>query len=96
MAKGLKTGGRKKGTPNLLTGTTKEIIGQIVLKELQRLPGLLDQMDPKEKADCIFKLLPYILPKTAPVEEFKAKPAIPLHKLFEMQTSRHSAVIQSI
>ena len=96
MAKGLKTGGRKKGTPNLLTGTTKEIIGNIVLRELQRLPALMDQLDPKEKADCILKLLPYILPKTAPVEEPAAKSTTPLHKLFEMQTSQKRPAMQSL
>ncbi|MBW8324934.1 MAG: hypothetical protein K0M50_09250 [Prolixibacteraceae bacterium] len=96
MAKGFKTGGRKKGTPNLLTGTTKEIIGNIVLRELQRLPALMDQLDPKEKADCIFKLLPYILPKTAPVEETEVKSTTPLHKLFEMQTSQKRPAMQSL
>lgn len=96
MAKGVKTGGRQKGTPNLLTGTTKEIIGSIVLKELQRLPALMDQLDPKEKADCILKLLPYVLPKTAPVEEPAAKSKLPLHKLFELQTSQKRPAMQSL
>ena len=95
MAKGVKTGGRQKGTPNLLTGTTKEIIGNIVLRELQRLPALMDQLDPKEKADCILKLLPYILPKTAPGQEPAAK-STPLHKLFEMQTSQKMPAMQSL
>lgn len=96
MAKGLKTGGRQKGTPNLLTGTTKEIIGNIVLRELQRLPALMDQLDPKEKADCILKLLPYIVSKPAPVEESTTKATIPLHKLFELETSKKRSAMQSL
>ena len=69
MAKGLKTGGRQKGTSNKLTGTLKEMITQYVTDELQHLPTLLNKLEPKDKAEYIIKLLPYILPKKAPVEE---------------------------
>lgn len=88
MAKGLKTGGRKKGTTNLVSGTTKEMITQIITKELTRLPALFDLMEPKEKVDCIIKLLPYIMPKIAPTEAPKIpvqNRGIPAHKLFAMQ-----------
>lgn len=69
MAKGLKTGGRQKGTSNKLSGSVKEMITQFVTDELQHLPTLLNKLDSKEKAEFIIKLLPYILPKKAPVEE---------------------------
>ncbi len=70
MAKGLKTGGRKVGTKNKLTGTTKEMISDIVTKELQKLPALLDLLEPKERIDILTKLLPYIAPKeTADTEK---------------------------
>jgi hypothetical protein len=68
MAKGLKTGGRQKGTSNKLSGTVKEMITQFVENEVRQLPGLLSQMEPKEKADLILKLLPYIIPKIAPAD----------------------------
>lgn len=68
MAKGIKTGGRQKGTSNKLTGTIKEMITQFVENEIKHLPGLLNQIEPKEKADLILKLLPYIIPKIAPVD----------------------------
>lgn len=88
MAKGLKTGGRRKGTSNKLTGTTKEMISQFIENEIQQLPTLLNQMEPKEKAEYIIKLLPYILPKMAPMEAPKIQNpnnGIPKHKLFAMQ-----------
>lgn len=66
MAKGVKTGGRQKGTSNKLTGTVKEMITQFVTDELQYLPTLLNRLEPKEKAEYIIKLLPYIMPKIAP------------------------------
>ena len=68
MAKGIKTGGRQRGTSNKLTGTVKEMITQFVETEIRHLPGLLKQMEPKEKADLIIKLLPYIVPKIVPVD----------------------------
>ena len=73
MAKGIKTGGRQKGTSNKLSGTVKEMITQFVTDELQHLPTLLNKLEPKEKAEYIIKLLPYILPKKAPVDTLKDK-----------------------
>ena len=96
MAKGIKTGGRQKGTQNKVTGTTKEMISQIVTRELPRLPGLLDQMGPKEKVDCILKLLPYIMPKLAPVEAPKEQSPSErnrmLFQMFKAQSSQNTVV----
>lgn len=85
MAHGFKSGGRKKGSSNKLSGTIKEMITEVVTKELQSMPILLNQMSPREKVDIILKLLPYLTPKVAPVEETPPKPAMSLSKLFEMQ-----------
>ena len=71
MAKGVKTGGRQKGTPNKLTGSVKEMLTQFVTNEVQHLPTLLNKLEPKEKIDFIVKLLPYIIPKMSPVESQK-------------------------
>ncbi len=68
MAQGIKTGGRKKGTSNKLTGTVKEMITQFIENEIKHLPGILKQLEPKEKAELIIKLLPYIVPKIAPAD----------------------------
>lgn len=81
MAKGIKTGGRQKGTSNKLTGTTRELISQIVTHELKKLPELLEQMEPKEKADCIFKLLPYVSPKMISLEEPQKEKQLNLHRM---------------
>lgn len=63
MAKGLKTGGRQKGTSNKLSGTVKEMITQFATDELQHLPSLLNQLQAKERAELLVKLIPFILPK---------------------------------
>lgn len=73
MAKGIKTGGRKIGTSNRLSGPLKEMITQFVTDEIQHLPTLLNKLEPKDRAEYIIKLLPYILPKKAPVDTLKEK-----------------------
>lgn len=75
MAQGYKTGGRKKGTPNKLTGMVRDMISDSVSKELQSLPYLLDQLEPREKIDAIIKLLPYLIPKIQhqPIEDQEKK-----------------------
>jgi hypothetical protein len=74
MAKGIKSSGRQKETSNKLAGTVKEMITQLIENEVKHLPGLLNQIQPKEKADLVLKLLPYIIPKIASVDAPKEKP----------------------
>ena len=59
----IKTGGRVKGSLNKTTAETKELIQNIVSKELETIPGLLAQLDPVDRVTAIIKLLPYLLPK---------------------------------
>ena len=63
MIKKEKTGGRAKGTPNRTTAETKELLQAIISKELDKLGGMLEQLEPNERINAISKLLPYILPK---------------------------------
>lgn len=57
---GRKYGGRKKGTPNKITGTVKEMINKTLTKELESLPKLLSELSPKERVDAVIKFLPYL------------------------------------
>jgi len=63
MAKGIKTGGRDKGTPNILTKEMRAILKSIIAKELETLPGTIEKMEPEKRLDILLKLLPYVLPK---------------------------------
>jgi len=69
MAKGTKTGGRQKGTPNKVGSELKLIISELLEKELQNLPTLLDALEPKDKAQLLVKLLPYCIAKQTHFEE---------------------------
>jgi hypothetical protein len=66
MAKGKKTGGRKKGTPNRITGATRDILKDVVERELQGLEERLEQLTAKERVEVLTKLLPYVTPRCKP------------------------------
>jgi len=63
MAKGFKTGGREKGTPNKITREARESLHAIIDGELEQLPERLDELDTRDRLDVLCKLLPYVLPK---------------------------------
>lgn len=60
---GLKFGGRSKGTSNKLTSEVRKSLYLIFENEIEKLPLLLDQLEPKQKIEVLIKLLPYVLPK---------------------------------
>lgn len=73
MAKGFKTGGREKGTPNKLTREARESLQAIIDGELEQLPERLEQLDTKDRLEILCKLLPYVLPKLRQTELSKSK-----------------------
>ena len=68
MAKGFKTGGREKGTPNKITREARESLHAIIDGELEDLPERLDELDTRDRLDVLCKLLPYVLPKLRQTE----------------------------
>ncbi|MBZ4044504.1 hypothetical protein [Flavobacterium hibisci] len=60
---GKKYGGRVKGSKNLLTNSSKEIVKSIIEKELDKLPELLANLTPAERVTALIKMLPFVLPK---------------------------------
>lgn len=74
MAKGLKTGGRKKGTANVLTNELRTTLKNIFDKELETLPNRLNELDGKDRIELLIKLLPYILPKVKEIDHQEGEP----------------------
>jgi hypothetical protein len=69
MARGKKTGGRKKGTPNKITAQTRQQIQEIINALLPDALNMIKAIDdPAKQLDAIAKLLPYILPKMSEVK----------------------------
>ena len=58
-----KTGGRKTGTPNKLTGQIRDLLKSIYEVELENIPDFLEEISVRERLDFIIRITPYILPK---------------------------------
>lgn len=58
-----KTGGRKAGTPNKVTGTVKEWIAAIIDGNREQFEDDLAALEPGERVRIISNLLQYVTPK---------------------------------
>jgi hypothetical protein len=65
MAKGRKTGGRQKGTPNKVSTELREIINEIVREALT--PDVINALSMDKRVDLVIRLMPYLLPKYADI-----------------------------
>lgn len=70
----VKVGGRKPGTPNVLTAEIRSVLKQIVNDEISTLPERLSQMPPGERTAMLLKLLPYVLPQMQSVQHDQGEP----------------------
>lgn len=73
MANGFKSGGRKAGTPNKTTGQIKEILTDIVSRELETLEQTLLHLTPAERLQFLIKLIGFVMPKPIPQHELPNK-----------------------
>lgn len=64
---GSRSGGRRKGTPNRSTAAIRAALALIVANELQRLPGTLDKLDPKDRLDVLLRLLTFLCPRISQI-----------------------------
>jgi hypothetical protein len=68
--KGLKTGGRKKGTPNRTTREARELLEQILYAQFDDIADVLRNIKADDQAKYVMaleKLLQYVLPKKTDV-----------------------------
>lgn len=69
MAKRVKTGGRKAGTPNKTTAITKQAISKII--DEYNSSGMMHSdlmgLEPRDRLDIAVKLMSYVLPKVQSV-----------------------------
>lgn len=70
-----KIGGRKRGTQNRVTSTTKDLLQRYIDSEIEALPLLKDLLAPKERIEALKGLLPYVYPRKQEInvkDEIKA------------------------
>ena len=63
MAKGVKHGGRKLGTPNKVSSELKEVLSSYSLNEFKYLNANIERLTLSERLVFFLKVLPFVLPK---------------------------------
>jgi hypothetical protein len=63
MAKGVRHGGRKVGTPNKVSSELKEVLNEYCLNEFQFLNANIERLTLHERIILFTKVLPFVLPK---------------------------------
>lgn len=58
-----KTGGRKAGTPNRVTGTLKEFVSNLIDQNREQIEKDLKALKPKDRLLVIERFMQYALPK---------------------------------
>ncbi|MFN9379977.1 MAG: hypothetical protein ACK6BQ_08400, partial [Bacteroidota bacterium] len=68
-SKRVKTGGRVKGTPNILTHELRETLKHFINSEIENLSkeDVLSKLTINERLIFLTKVLPYVLPKIEPL-----------------------------
>lgn len=68
-SKRIKTGGRVKGTPNILTHELRETLKVFISNEIDNLSkeDVISKLTYSERLVFLTKVLPYVLPKVQPI-----------------------------
>ena len=68
-SKRVKSGGRVKGTPNILTHELRETLKQFISSEIENLSkeDVISKLTINERLIFLTKVLPYVLPKIEPL-----------------------------
>jgi len=75
-SKRVKSGGRVKGTPNILTHELRETLKHFISNEIENLSreDVLSKLTINERLIFLTKVLPYVLPKIEPLMNQYDKP----------------------
>jgi len=58
----------------VLTNGLRETLKRIMQNEIDKLPGTLDALEPKERINIVCKLMPYVFPKVEAVHPKEGEP----------------------
>ncbi len=71
-----KTGGRKAGTPNKVTGTTKEFLASVIDENREQIKKDLKMLEPKDRLMVLEKFMQYVIPKKHEEENKDTIPSV--------------------
>ena len=63
MPKGVKYGGRQKGSGNKISAALKEVLNEYCMNEFQYLNANIERLTLHERIILFTKVLPFVLPK---------------------------------
>jgi hypothetical protein len=69
VPKGVKYGGRQRGTGNKLSAELKEVLNEFCVNEFQYLNANIQRLTLSERLVFFTKVLPFVLPKNGAHEE---------------------------
>ena len=69
MPKGIKYGGRQRGTGNKISAELKEVLNEYCMNEFQFLNANIERLTLHERIILFTKVLPFVLPKNEAHEE---------------------------
>jgi hypothetical protein len=69
LPKGIKYGGRQRGTGNKLSAALKEVLNEYCMNEFQFLNANIERLTLSERLVFFTKVLPFVLPKNVAHEE---------------------------
>jgi hypothetical protein len=61
-------------TQTILTTDLRNSLKELFKKELTKVPGYINMLQPKDKLDYLLKLMPYVLPKLENVNHETGEP----------------------
>ena len=73
----------KEKTETILTNDLRNSLKELFKKELTKLPGYINILQPKDKLDYLLKMMPYVLPKVENVNHETGEPGEYELKLFK-------------
>ena len=68
MPKGIKYGGRQRGTGNKISSELKEVLSSYSLNEFKYLNANIERLTLSERLVFFLKVLPFVLPKNGVLE----------------------------
>ncbi len=63
-----------KTKEQILTNGLRETLKKIMQNEIEKLPEILEALEPKERINIVCKLMPYIFPKVESVSPKEGEP----------------------
>lgn len=58
----------------VVTTDLRQTLKELMQREIEALPELLEQLDPKERINIICKLMPFVFPKVEAVTHLQGEP----------------------